>query len=333
MAGNLALIGAVGWPTLWTRDSGGVWTLSQSLVSEQYPTNYHFLGQTLGLRGGRAIVGDAEHQAAYVFEPDAGGVWVQSATLLPQDVTGFFGGAVAIDGDVAVVGAEDDFDLGNYAGAAFVFERDAKGVWQKTAKLLPHDGRGFWQFGHSVALHGITALIGAYTAGAASPNGGAAYVFERDPNGAWRETAQLINDDNGNSDAFSASLALEGELALIGAYGHSAVAPSAGAAYVFWRGAGGAWTQLAKLTAPDGQELDRFGLRVALCGDTALIGAPDDDDNGEDSGSAYVFRVGPDLNGNGVMDVCEPPLILNPPRVPGPAGPKSSAGPPGEAVP
>jgi hypothetical protein len=71
-----------------------------------------------------------------------------------------------------------------------------------------------------------------------------------------------------------------------------------GSAYVFIR-SGTEWTQQAKLTAADGAEGDLFGVRVALAGDTALIGArlDDDDVNGIDSGSAYIFtRSGDDWN-------------------------------------
>ena len=49
------------------------------------------------------------------------------------------------------------------------------------------------------------------------------------------------------------------------------------------------WTELQKLLASDGEASDQFGLTVALDGDTALIGAPKDADNGQYSGSAYVF--------------------------------------------
>ncbi len=45
-----------------------------------------------------------------------------------------------------------------------------------------------------------------------------------------------------------------------------------------------------KLTASDGAEDDYFGVSVSISGDTLVVGADFDDDNGDDSGSAYVFR-------------------------------------------
>jgi len=61
-----------------------------------------------------------------------------------------------------------------------------------------------------------------------------------------------------------------------------------GSAYVFKRD-GTAWTEQAKLIASDGAEGDEFGCSVSINGDYAIIGASDDDDNGDRSGSAYVF--------------------------------------------
>ena len=57
-----------------------------------------------------------------------------------------------------------------------------------------------------------------------------------------------------------------------------------------FRGAGGRWQQQAKLLSDDGAAQDGFGLSVAISGDTAVVGALWDDDNGTSSGSAYVFR-------------------------------------------
>ena len=65
-----------------------------------------------------------------------------------------------------------------------------------------------------------------------------------------------------------------------------------GSAYVF-RYDGSDWVEEAKLTASDGAAYDYFGDSVAVSGDTAVVGAYGDDDNGSDSGSAYVFQLIP----------------------------------------
>ncbi len=123
-------------------------------------------------------------------------------------------------------------------------------------------------------------LIGALLMALASP------VWALTPT----EVAKLIASDGATGDDFGHVVAVDGDTALIGAYGDGDDdnGSASGSAYVFTR-SGGAWTQQAKLTASDGAELDLFGGSVALAGDTALIGARRDDDNGENSGSAYVF--------------------------------------------
>ena len=55
------------------------------------------------------------------------------------------------------------------------------------------------------------------------------------------------------------------------------------------RASGTTWTQQQKLTAADRANLDRFGRRVSISGDYAIVAAYWDDDRGNDSGSAYIF--------------------------------------------
>jgi hypothetical protein len=292
--------------------SGHAWSEVAELVASEHWFG-DFYGECVALDGDLAVVG-APHDdengwrsgSAYVFERDPNGVWCQAAKLLADDGEPYnrFGYGVAIDGDVIAVGAPDDDDLGNYSGSAYVFERDPNGICSQTAKLLPHGGDVFWNFGESVAVSGQRVLVGATTAFAFAPAGGAAYVYERDPNGAWAEVAQLVSDDIANSDAFGGAVALSADIAVIGAWGDDDHGEQTGAAYVFVPQSQHTWLQVAKLVADDGAAYDRFGKSVALSGNTAVLGAYLDDDNGEDSGSAYVFAVGPDEDGDGIMDAC-----------------------------
>ncbi len=106
------------------------------------------------------------------------------------------------------------------------------------------------------------------------------------------EVAKLLADDGATNDFFGFSIALCGDTAVIGAFRDSddVKGVDSGSAYVFTR-SGTNWSQQAKLTAADGAGNDTFGGSVALSDDTAVIGAlrGDDDVNGVDSGSAYVF--------------------------------------------
>ncbi|MCA9253678.1 MAG: FG-GAP repeat protein, partial [Phycisphaerales bacterium] len=127
--------------------------------------------------------------------------------------------------------------------------------------------------------------------------------------GVWQQVAKLTAEDAASNDLFGGSVSLNGDTAVIGASLDDDDGTSSGSAYVF-REVAGVWQQLAKLTVADAAAGDNFGYSVALSGDTAVIGAWNDDDGGSSSGSAYVFDVSIsptslDVNGNGIPDECE----------------------------
>ncbi len=103
----------------------------------------------------------------------------------------------------------------------------------------------------------------------------------------WTEIQKILPSDGAASDYFGYSVSLDKDTVLIGAYADDDNGIDSGSAYVFIH-TGTSWIQQAKLLASDGTADDLFGSSVSLSGDTALIGAVDDD-NGIDSGSAYVF--------------------------------------------
>jgi hypothetical protein len=107
-------------------------------------------------------------------------------------------------------------------------------------------------------------------------------------------------------DAFGWSVAISGDTVVVGAHFEDSngtggesdnSAPQAGAAYVFVR-SGAAWSQQAYLKASNANAGDRFGVSVAISGDTVVVGAPEEDSNGtggesdnsaSKAGAAYVF--------------------------------------------
>jgi hypothetical protein len=201
-----------------------------------------------------------------------------------------FGYSVSVSGSTAVVGAPlDDNAAGTDAGAAYVFV-ESGGVWTEQAKLAPMDAATLDQFGFSVAISGDTAVVGAYLDdNAGGSDAGSAYVFVRSGT-VWTQQAKLTPTDPGGNDWLGSAVAIDGDTIVVGAQrDDNAGGQNAGSAYVFVR-SGTVWTQQAKLTASDGAAQDRFGIAVALQGDTAVIGAEGDDQGAfTDSGAAYVF--------------------------------------------
>jgi hypothetical protein len=203
----------------------------------------------------------------------------------------YFGVSVTLSGNQTLVGAPYQDDQGTNSGGVYVFQRDPDtGDWSQVAKLAASDGAPGDGFGYDLDSAGDRALVGTYAdPGGAAPGG--VYVLERDPNtGSWSQAAKLTVDDAAAADNFGVTVALSGDRALVGAPGLDA-GGAAGRAYLFERDASGTWSQIATLTADDDPAVPRyFGFRVALSGDRALIGASGDDDNGANSGSAYIFE-------------------------------------------
>lgn len=169
------------------------------------------------------------------------------------------------------------------------------GAWTAIAlpetKFMASDGSAYDYFGSSAAVHGDTAVVGAYADDDKGANAGSAYVFER-VGGVWTQTAKLIAADGTNSDYFGCAVGVSGNTIVVGAYGDGDKGTYSGSAYVFER-AGGVWTQKSKLLAGDGAANNYFGYSVGIDGDGIVVGAYGNYGKVAGSGSAYVFeRVG-----------------------------------------
>jgi len=281
--------------------SGGVWTEQAHLFASDGAADDHFGGVYIAISGDTAVVGANSDDtpggwdagSAYVFVR-SGGVWTEQAHLFASDgaTDDLFGQSVAISGDTVVVGAIwDDTPGGTDAGSAFVFVRSG-GVWTEQAHLFAADGAAGDFFGRSIALSGDTAIVG--TNKDDTPGGidaGSAYVFNRS-GGVWTQQAHLFASDGAAGDLFARSVAISGEMVVVGASDDDTEGGTdAGSAYFFVRNDGD-WTEQAHLFASDGAAGDFFGFGVAISGDTAVVGALfDDTPRGTDAGSAYVFDL------------------------------------------
>ncbi len=96
-------------------------------------------------------------------------------------------------------------------------------------------------------------------------------------------------NDPGASDEFGRTVAISSDYAIAGAHFDDDYGANSGSAHVFHR-EGLKWVHQAKLHASDAGADDKFGRCVAISGDFLIVGAPDNDDAGADSGAAYVFR-------------------------------------------
>lgn len=264
-------------------------------------------GISVAIDGDTAIVGasgDGDHGpntgSAYVFvrhESDPN-QWQQVAKLNAHDGAAydFFGSTVAIDDDVAIIGAPQDDDGGSSSGSAYIYSRHFGGAdqWGQVTKITSSDASAVDFFGWSVAIDGDLAVVSAIHDDDAGPDSGAAYVFSRNEGGgdSWGQVAKLTANDGDQTDFFGSSVAVAGDTAIVGALWHDSDGlMGSGAAYIFSRDQGGldSWGQVTKLVADDATAQDFFGFSVALDADTAVVGALGDDDDGKSSGAAYIF--------------------------------------------
>lgn len=189
-----------------------------------------------------------------------------------------------IDGENIIVGAAQ----GPYGGSAFILEY-SNGEWTEEHELAATGIPSNSNYGRSVAIDGDYALVGARAFNTDSYGEGKVFVFEKDASGDWVASAELLASDKANRDWFGCAVAIEGEYALIGAYGQDDQGSSSGCVYVFERDSNGDWTELGKLYGSDNSIGDVFGSEIDMEGDTAIISAFRDDPIVDDEGSVYVF--------------------------------------------
>jgi hypothetical protein len=158
------------------------------------------------------------------------------------------------------------------------------------------------RFGTDVALTGDYALVSSSWTSFSYDNGyednvnvnvpGAAYVFKKTSENEWSEQAKLVSDlGNTTNDNFGQSIDISGDVAVVGASSDNEKGSNAGAAYVFSRSVSDeTWRRDAKLIASDASSGNQFGRSVAASGNHVFVGAPNDDENGSESGSVYVFK-------------------------------------------
>ncbi|MFK8013476.1 MAG: FG-GAP repeat protein [Marinicellaceae bacterium] len=266
---------------------GSVWVENTKFYEALNINKYNF-GDEVSIDGTRALIGFTPRSSmydsfggAYVFDY-INGEW-QFTTILKANDTepgDGFGSSVSVLGDRALVGAQGvDSEFRDNSGAVYVFELQ-QNLWMQTAKLEPENPSTTVLFGGDVVLGNDRALIGTSDE----------YVSVFDYDGStWNETVLTQNDTN-NSINFGGSIGLDRDRIVVGAWRlDNGLGSESGGVYVF--DFNGSWSQSALLRANDANTGDRFGFNLSVSGDSILVGAPHNDDNGSETGSAYIFGL------------------------------------------
>ena len=342
---------------VFVRDNTGAWT-QQAYIKASNTAMFDGFGTSIALDGDTLVVGahledsaaigvdgdqaddtSPDSGAVYVFTRDMGGVWSQQAYIKASntDSDDVFGQSVAVSGDTLVVGAPgeasratgiDGNENGNqdpFAGAAYVFVRDASDVWTQQAYIKASNGDAGDEFGTSMSLHGDTLVVGAprEDSGAIGVNGfendnrtlnaGAAYVFVRDVADAWSQEAYIKASNTGSQDRFGNVVSNYGDFVVISARedsnavdfngdGSDNSMATSGAVYLYERDPVGGWSQTSYVKAPNTAAADNFGYSLAITEGGLLIGADLEDsiatgiggdmmdDSSADAGAVYFVQ-------------------------------------------
>ena len=125
---------------------------------------------------------DSDAGKVFAYERDSYGNWFYTQTMQPSGYGSAFGNAISLDGAVAIIGDMEDYEINSHSGAAYIFARDAGGVWCDISKMHGKNGDVGDSFGFSVAVDGDVAVCGAISENYLFPFGyrnvGAAYACE-----------------------------------------------------------------------------------------------------------------------------------------------------------
>ena len=273
-----------GEPYLW--GSGDVTTIpsNEVKITASDAASFDYFGKSVAVGNGRIVVGAYQDDdngnrsgSAYIFDLD--GTQLAKITASDGAADDEFGKSVAVGSGRIVVGAFRDDDNGSSSGSAYIFDLDGTQI----AKITASDGAADDQFGYSVAIGNGRIVVGTPFDDDNGSSSGSAYIY----NLSGTQLAKITASDGASNDRFGHSVAVGNGRIVVGAYSDDDNGSNSGSAYIFDLNG----TQLAKITASDAAEADLFGYSVAIGSGRIVVGAYYDDDNGSQSGSAYIFDL------------------------------------------
>ena len=294
---------------------GVTWTQEAKLTASDANAGDWF-GGAVAVDANNIIIGavgddDANDYAGavYIFEKPSG-PWADANETIKlthpnSKYRGKFGIRVDINGDYAIAGATEDDGSGS--GNAIILKDNPMPGWGVYEQLDPGDPSAEMWFGYSVAIDSN----GFAVAGAINddPNGfdsGSVRTFTVD-GAVWSEAYMLSAWDVTDGDNLGYSVAIDGDYVISGAKYDDDQGGNSGAVYIF-----DGHIPVRKIIVDGGSSNDYLGHAVAADGGYAIAGAYQD--NGTDSGAAYIFRIecpAADLNNDCIVDGSDLSLFID----------------------
>jgi FG-GAP repeat len=279
------------------RYDGSNWVLLQKVV-DAAGVGGEIFGHSVSIDGNWAVVGapGANGGSASIYQFN-GSSWVFMQKITdPGTVTGdHFGSGVSISGNYIIVGAEND-QVGTNVdqGSACIFKYNITGNnWLFMQKITDATGSATAEFGGTVSIDGVYAIVGARWENVGANNDqGTASIF-RYNGSSWVLMNKLIDATGAAADQFGISVSISGNYAVIGASADDVLFSGQGSASVYFYN-GSNWVFMQKLSDANGSASDAFGASVSISGNYIIAGVTQDDigaNTNQGSASIYV-RVG-----------------------------------------
>jgi hypothetical protein len=291
---------AVGAPD---NDNGAVYTFNQVGTNWFQAQKITMPGTVVPFDGfGRAVAMDGNTLAVgqpigltflsgqvYVFTRVGTNFIFQQTLVGNVSQTGGFGSTVDVSGSTLVTGDPTESSIEVSSGAIYVFQRFGTN-WVQQAFLKPNIVNPNVNFGSSVAIDGDTVIAGAPLQG--NRTQGAVYIFVRTGTN-WVQQALLQPLDLTIGAAFGTDVAIQGNLAVVGAPGQNIGGLHGGAVYIYLR-TGTMWNLVQTLVSQPNADTLEFGSSVAIDNGTIVVGAEAKTVNGQGFAGAVDLYV---LNG------------------------------------
>ena len=280
--GDYAVVGASrvseasGAAYIYQKDSGGDWSIMQSLTADdpnfgaEYGGAIKISEDFLVVAAGRADVNSIIRAGAlYVYENDGADNWDFTQKIAASDYSGdaklgMNPTTLDLEGNLIICGAPGD---NGWTGSFYIFENES-GTWTETQKILAPSPTSGEAFGISVSISGDFIVVGSNDSNGSI---GSAHIYKKEANGVWNHVQEILASDGAPQDYFGTSVSIDGDYLVVGAYGDDSVS---GSAYVFQKDASDVWSEVQKITATTPVIEAHFGFNCEIKGDLIVVGAP-----------------------------------------------------------
>jgi len=246
ISGDYAIVGSYlhdsdGAAYIYHRTGTNTWDAGTKIVANDAQASDLF-GISVAINGDYAVVGATGEDtggsgagAAYIYHRTATNTWDSGIKIVASDAQAGdkFGSSVAIDGDYAVVGAENEGAGGVDSGAAYIYHRTDTNTWDSGVKIVASDAHSNDEFGASADISGDYVVVGApYESALGDENTGAIYIYHRTDTNTWDSGHKFVLSTPTDGDYYGVGVGISGNYVISSANGDDEGGSSAGAAYI-----------------------------------------------------------------------------------------------------